>query len=38
MNSNCRDGEGVGGGFGCVNVNGNSTDKSLKTKFESRDF
>ncbi len=27
--SNCRDGEGVGGGLGWVNVNGNSTDKSL---------
>jgi len=28
-NSSCRDGEGVGGGFGWVNVNGNSTAKSL---------
>jgi hypothetical protein len=29
INSSCRDGEGVGGGFGWVNVNGNSTAKSL---------
>jgi len=37
INSSCRDGEGVGGGFGCVNVNGNSTDKSLhENHFQKR--
>lgn len=29
IKSSCRDGEGVGGGFGWVKVNGNSTAKSL---------